>query len=411
MNRRSNPIPPTAALLALLLACLLIPLTALAATSLGNDNHTDTDDYCLRAHDVRIGLSEFSTRTRTQLEADIVSASAFEFYYRSDWSSVTSGYSVDFSNLVDAVSSTGYPVTVTLDPVSMSVSSYVTFRVFVVDDTPTPTPSYPVTYQFISATPGHDLPEGVLSQLPADTVAGIGETVAPSFLMDAVRDGAGEWTFSGWTPADQFAIGPGVAFTGSWTWTALPVYSVEYVFVSSSSGRALPDKVLDQLPAGSFGVEGDVFTAPGSCHSVRIGGGVWRFKGWSAASLTITDGDLTFTGTWRWYTDHTSAAATSEPTPAASPTAAPTPEITPPPTVPPETPQPTASASPAMQVLEQTNSNTPAPPTGSAKGGAAQMMIATVLTALVATQAFAVASDLKVLKWYDARKAARRTNA
>lgn len=39
------------------------------------------------------------------------------------------------------------------------------------------------------------------------------------------------------------------------------------------------------------------------------------------------------------------------------------------------------------------------------------MVIATVLTALIATQAFAIASDLKVLKWYDAKKAARRTGA
>ena len=36
------------------------------------------------------------------------------------------------------------------------------------------------------------------------------------------------------------------------------------------------------------------------------------------------------------------------------------------------------------------------------------MVVATVLTALVAAQAFAIASDLKVLKWYNAKKAARR---
>ena len=35
------------------------------------------------------------------------------------------------------------------------------------------------------------------------------------------------------------------------------------------------------------------------------------------------------------------------------------------------------------------------------------MAIATVLAALVATQAFAIASDLNVLKWYNAKKAAK----
>ncbi len=90
MNRRSNPNSTDRGFAGAAAACTSLPLTALAATSLGNDNHTDTDDYCLRAHDVRIGLSEFSTRTRTQLEAPtIVSPLRIWFYYRSDWSSVT----------------------------------------------------------------------------------------------------------------------------------------------------------------------------------------------------------------------------------------------------------------------------------------------------------------------------------
>ena len=36
------------------------------------------------------------------------------------------------------------------------------------------------------------------------------------------------------------------------------------------------------------------------------------------------------------------------------------------------------------------------------------MAVATALTALVAAQAFAIVSDFKVLKWYNAKKAARR---
>jgi hypothetical protein len=36
------------------------------------------------------------------------------------------------------------------------------------------------------------------------------------------------------------------------------------------------------------------------------------------------------------------------------------------------------------------------------------MIVATALAALVASQSFAVASDLKVLNWYQAKKAAAR---
>ncbi len=273
MNRRSNPIPPTAALLALLLACLLIPLTALAATSLGNDNHTDTDDYCLRAHDVRIGLSEFSTRTRTQLEADIVSASAFEFYYRSDWSSVTSGYSVDFSSLVDAVSSTGYPVTVTLDPVSMSVSSYVTFpcsRGRHADPDALLSRDVPV----ISATPGSTCP-GFSPSCPQIRSQDRRNRRAP-FLMDAVARRRGRVTFSGWTARRSVRHRPGVAFTGYWIWTALRVF-VEYVFVSSSSGRALPVQSARSAARRLVRRGGGCIHRAGSCHR-RIGGGVCALR-------------------------------------------------------------------------------------------------------------------------------------
>ena len=78
MKRRKQPFL-TLALLAILLVCFVLPSSALAANGMGSDNHTDTDDYCLRAHDVTVQLSEFSTKSRSQLESDIISASAFAF--------------------------------------------------------------------------------------------------------------------------------------------------------------------------------------------------------------------------------------------------------------------------------------------------------------------------------------------
>ena len=49
MKRRKQPFL-TLALLAILLVCFVLPSSALAANGMGSDNHTDTDDYCLRAH-------------------------------------------------------------------------------------------------------------------------------------------------------------------------------------------------------------------------------------------------------------------------------------------------------------------------------------------------------------------------
>ena len=113
MKRRKQPFL-TLALLAILLVCFVLPSSALAANGMGSDNHTDTDDYCLRAHDVTIGLSEFSKKSRSELESDIIAASEFAFLIRNTVSStgefepITSGYSVDFSNLTEAATSSGY---------------------------------------------------------------------------------------------------------------------------------------------------------------------------------------------------------------------------------------------------------------------------------------------------------------
>ncbi|MEZ4508912.1 MAG: hypothetical protein R2881_04480 [Eubacteriales bacterium] len=120
----------------------------------------------------------------------------------------------------------------------------------------------------------------------------------------------------------------------------------------------------------------------------------------------IAGGDM-FTGEWRWHRIKTSTAdATATPAPTS------TPETTP-------TATPTTAAAAILLLPEQPPAEPPelipsdaqVPAANSTTGGTAQMVIATVLTALVATQAFAIAGDLKVLKWYNMKKAARRTGA
>ena len=395
---------PVAGLLAILLVCFLLPSSALAARGMSHDNHTDTDDYCMRAHDVTIGLSEFSAKSRSELEHDIVSASSFTFLIRDTVSGtglfepVTSGYSIDFSNLVEAASSDGYVVTVTLPAITMSESSHIHFRVFVEDDVPIPRR---VGYVFVSATAEPQLPETVLSLLPADAQYVSGDTVTPTAEFPAVRDGLGEWRFSGWSLESVTLTDSDVTFTGTWSWVSLPTHTVTFRFVSGTRGQSLPRGVLSKLPERAQCVDGDTVTPQDSFRSYHMEEGTWRFRGWNVASQTNTGSDLTFTGVWRWYE--------KSPTPTPAPTPTPTPSPSPTPT---QTPEPTptatlsASAAPAAPALEQTPSDQP-PQAGGTTGGIAQMAIATVLAALVATQAFAIASDLNVLKWYNAKKAAK----
>ncbi|MEZ4628686.1 MAG: SHIRT domain-containing protein [Eubacteriales bacterium] len=301
------------------------------------------------------------------------------------------------------------PITVTLDPVTMSTPSQVVFRVFVEDDTP---PSYAVSYSFMGATPGHALPTGVLAQQPGNTTALSGTTISPDASFSAVRDGVGEWTFSGWSPASDTVNSSDLSFSGSWVWTALPVYTVEYRFVSDSGKYPLPSGVLAKLPASASGIAGDVFSASYSFESVRMHGGVWRFSGWNPHTQTIWGENIVFTGTWHWhmYPDEPSGA-TPSPSPDVASAALQTQQ--------PQQPSPVPTAKPApveasIQVLEQVYDSAPPAAAAAASGGGvpvspAAVALATALAVLVASQAFAVASDLKVLKWYNAKKAARRT--
>ena len=401
-----------ASALVILLVCFALPSSALAASQMGNDNHTDTADYCLRAHDVTIGLSEFSGKTRAELESDILSASAFAFLVRDTVSGtgafvpVTSGYSVDFSALTEAASGSGYRITVSLPAISMPSDSTIQFRVYVIDDTPQPRA---VHYAFLSGTAELSLPDGVTAQLPADESLLSGTTVTPPAAFSSVRDGAGEWAFSGWSPSGVTLADSDVTFSGTWVWAALPVYTISYEFVSGTGGRALPKGVLDKLPASTTGLDGDVIAPPESFRAYHMTEGTWRFYGWNLSSQTVSGGNLTFVGEWRWRRIKAAAPPTADSTP--TPTVAPAIAAEQP-----ATPQPERSPEPPEPAPEQI-SNNPQPPAANhptasnPTGGAAQMAVATVLTALVAAQAFAVASDLKVLKWYNARKAARRASA
>ena len=405
MKRTKHPFL-YAATLVILLVCFVLPSSALAASQMDNDNHTDTDDYCLRAHDVTIGLSEFSSKSRTELESDIRSASAFTFLIRDtvsgtgDFVPITSGYSVDFSALTESVNSSGYVITVSLPAISMPGNSIIQFRVFVTDDTPQ---QRAVHYAFFSSTAELALPAGVTAQLPADETLPSDTTVTPSATFASVRDGAGIWTFSSWSPSSITLADSDVTFSGTWLWTALPVYTVSYEFISGTSGQALPKGVLDKLPMNTTGIDGDIITPPDAFRAYHMSEGTWRFYGWNLSSQTITGGNLTFIGEWRWHKIKVTAPPTAEITPA--PTATPLPSAT---INPIATPQPENSPGQPVPLPEPMQNNPQPPAANHPTGGTAQMVVATVLTALVAAQAFAIASDLKVLKWYNAKKAARR---
>lgn len=125
---------------------LLLPTNTYAVQQMTNDNHTDTSDYCMQAHDVSIGLAEIqSYETETELQTAILDAAKPVVLLRNtddgnaSWIQLDrEKFSVDFSAFAPQESTEGYPVTVTAPPIREELASAVTFRVYVEDNLPQP---------------------------------------------------------------------------------------------------------------------------------------------------------------------------------------------------------------------------------------------------------------------------------
>ncbi len=77
---------------------------------------------------------------------------------------------------------------------------------------------------------------------------------------------------------------------------------VSYEFVSGTTGRELPDAVTDLKPSDEneyfVGRTVNVSDSVRVDQTVEVNEGVWTFTGWDKSSATMTQGGVTFTGTW-----------------------------------------------------------------------------------------------------------------
>lgn len=85
---------------------------------------------------------------------------------------------------------------------------------------------YNVSYEFVSATEGENLPVEVTSLLPGSKEMPNGETASAQTEYDPVevKDSngvvSGTWTFKGWDSAEKTISDAAVTFTGKWEYTA-----------------------------------------------------------------------------------------------------------------------------------------------------------------------------------------------
>ena len=172
----------------------------------------------------------------------------------------------------------------------------------------TPAPTYKATHEFVSGTPGKELPKEVKDLLPADqTDLKDGSQATPTQPSQTkVKTAEGTWNFESYDKTSETINGSDVKFVGTWKFTAIPVPTVTHKavheFVSGTKGKELPQEVKSLLPADQTDLKDGSQATPTqpSQTEVKTAEGTWSFKSYDKASETINGADVKFTGTWEF---------------------------------------------------------------------------------------------------------------
>ncbi|KJQ58251.1 LPXTG-anchored SHIRT domain periscope protein [Streptococcus gordonii] len=168
----------------------------------------------------------------------------------------------------------------------------------------TPSPTYKATHEFVSGTPGKELPQEVKDLLPADqTDLKDGSQATPTQPSKTeVKTTEGTWSFKSYDKTSETINGADAHFVGTWEFTPSPTYKATHEFVSGTPGKELPQEVKDLLPADQTDLKDGSQATPTqpSKTEVKTTEGTWSFKTYDKTSETINGADAHFVGTWEF---------------------------------------------------------------------------------------------------------------
>ena len=168
----------------------------------------------------------------------------------------------------------------------------------------TPAPTYKATHEFVSGTPGKELPQEVKDLLPvAQTDLKDGSQVTPTQPSKTeVKTAEGTWSFKSYDKPSETINGADAHFVGTWEFTPAPTYKATHEFVSGTPGKELPQEVKDLLPADQTDLKDGSQATPTqpSKTEVKTAEGTWSFKTYDKTSETINGADAHFIGTWEF---------------------------------------------------------------------------------------------------------------
>lgn len=165
--------------------------------------------------------------------------------------------------------------------------------------------SHKATYEFVSGTPGKELPKSIVDMTPTDPAAYTKGTEVPakSEFEKTVKDedNDGTWTFKSYDHDKQTVEKSDIKFVGTWEFTP-NTYPVGYEFKSSDPKRELPKVVKDKLPK-----DDKTYITKTPVDAQKIPNDPvydpeldidWTFNKWDSPKKTIEREGIKFTGEW-----------------------------------------------------------------------------------------------------------------
>lgn len=165
--------------------------------------------------------------------------------------------------------------------------------------------SHKATYEFVSGTPGKELPKSIVDMTPTDPADYIKGTEVPakSEFEKTVKDedNDGTWAFKSYDHDKQTVEKSDIKFVGTWEFTP-NTYPVGYEFKSSDPKRELPKVVKDKLPK-----DDKTYITKTPVDAQKIPNDPvydpeldidWTFNKWDSPKKTIEREGIKFTGEW-----------------------------------------------------------------------------------------------------------------
>lgn len=165
--------------------------------------------------------------------------------------------------------------------------------------------SHKATYEFVSGTPGKELPKSIVDMTPTDPAKYTKGTEVPakSEFEKTVKDedNDGTWTFKSYDHDKQTVEKSDIKFVGTWEFTP-NTYPVGYEFKSTDPTRELPKVVKDKLPK-----DDKTYITKTPVDAQKIPNDPvydpeldidWTFNKWDSPKKTIEREGIKFTGEW-----------------------------------------------------------------------------------------------------------------